>query len=55
MEDKTEQVMDFIALIAFCEIESDQYEEFLESIGNEIDNELEELIYSVLDDYDEEE
>lgn len=54
MEDKAEQVMDFIARIAFCEIESDQYEEFLESIKNKIENELEKCNYSEFDDYDEE-
>lgn len=47
--------MDFIALIAFCGIESDQYKEFLVSIENEIEEELEELGYSVFDDYDEDE
>lgn len=41
MEDNVKKVMDFIARIAFCEIESDQYEEFLERIKNEIDRELE--------------
>lgn len=55
MEDKVKKVMDFIARIAFCEIESDQYEEFLESIENAIENELEEFDYSVFDDYDEDE
>ena len=53
MEDNVKKVMDFIARIAFCEIESDQYEKFLESIKNEIDRELDELGYSVFDDYDE--
>ena len=41
MEDNVKKVMDFIARIAFCEIDSDQYEEFLESIKNKIENELE--------------
>ena len=31
MEDNVKKVMDFIARIAFCEIDSDQYEKFLES------------------------
>lgn len=52
MEEKVKKVMDFIALIVFCEIESDQYEEFLESIKNKIENELEELGYSEFDDYE---
>lgn len=55
MEDKAEQIMDFIRAIAYREFKGEQYKEFLESIENEIDNELEELNYSVLDDYDEEE
>lgn len=55
MEDKVKKVMDFIARIAFCEIESDRYREFLERIKKEIDNELEELNYSIFDDYDEDE
>ena len=55
MEDKVKKVMDFIARIAFCEIESDQYEKFLESIKNEIDRELEECNYSEFDDCDEDE
>ena len=55
MEDNVKKVMDFIARIAFCEIESDQYEEFLESIKNKIENELEKCNYSEFDDYDEDE
>lgn len=54
MEDNVKKVMDFITRIAFCEIESDQYEEFLESIKNKIENELEKCNYSEFDDYDEE-
>ena len=41
MEDNVKKVMDFIARIAFCEIDSYQYEKFLESIKNKIENELE--------------
>lgn len=52
MEEKVKKVMDFIARIAFCEIESDQYEEFLESIKNKIENVLEELGYSEFDGYE---
>ena len=55
MEDNVKKVMDFIARIAFCEIDSDQYEEFLESIKNKIENELEKCNYSEFDDYDEDE
>lgn len=44
MEDNVKKVMDFIARIAFCEIESDQYEEFLESIKNAIEVELRPLV-----------
>lgn len=55
MEDNVKKVMDFIARIAFCEIESDQYKEFLERIENAIEDELEEFNYSVFDDYDEDE
>lgn len=55
MEDKVKIVMDFITLIAYREIESDQYEEFMESIKNEIDRELGECNYSEFDDYDEDE
>lgn len=50
MEDKAEQVMDFIRAIAYREFEGEQYKEFLESIENEIDNELEELGYSEFDE-----
>ena len=55
MEDNVKKVMDFIARIAFCEIDSDQYEEFLKSIKNKIEDELEEFGYSEFDDYDEDE
>ena len=55
MEDNVKKVMDFIARIAFCEIESDQYEKFLERIKNKIENELEKCNYSEFDDYDEDE
>lgn len=55
MEDKVKKVMDFIARIAFCEIESDQYKEFLERIENAIEDELEELGYSEFVDYEEDE
>ena len=55
MEDNVKKVMDFIARISFCEIESDQYEKFLESIKNKIENELEKCNYSEFADYDEDE
>ena len=55
MEDKVKKVMDFIEFLAYSEIESDQYEDFLESIKDEIDRELGEFNYSEFDDYDEEE
>lgn len=44
--------MDFISFLAFIELGSDQYEEFLESIKNKIENELEKLGYSEFDDYE---
>lgn len=50
MEDNVKKVMDFIARIAFCEIDSDQYEKFLESIKNKIENELEKCNHSEFDD-----
>jgi len=55
MEDKAEQVMDLIRAIAYREFKGDQYKykEFLGCIENEIENELDELGYSVFDDYDE--
>lgn len=54
MEDRVKKVMDFIRAIAYREFKCDQYKDFFESIENEIENELEELNYSVFDDYDEE-
>lgn len=55
MKDRVKKVMDFISFLAYSEIESDQYEEFLESIKSEIDRELAECNYFGFDDYDEEE
>ena len=55
MEDNVKKVMDFIARIAFCEIDSYQYEKFFESIKNKIENELEKCNYSEFADYDEDE
>ena len=55
MEDTAEQVMDFIRAIAYREFKGDQYKEFLERIENAVEDELEELDYSVFDDYNEDE
>lgn len=41
MKRKVKQVMDFIHGIAYRELQSDEYVEFLESIEYEIDYELE--------------
>lgn len=55
MEDTAEQVMDFIRARAYREFKGYKYKEFLESIENEIENELEELGDSEFDDCDEDE
>lgn len=47
--------MDFICFLAYSELGSDQYEEFLKSIKYEIDRELAECNYFGFDDYDEDE